>query len=302
MNLQLIALQGKDDTQLEFNFSGKNVLITGGSIGLGFETAKLFVRNGADVIICSRNINELESAASKLSGEKINSSQQIRFMKADVGNTGDIDSLFAYSGTPDVLVTCAGLYGPIGAIENNSWDEWEYTLRVNLFGTVYCIRKAVSLWKSEHRKGKIVCLSGGGATKGMPNFSSYAASKSAVVRTVETIALENKDSGIYINAVAPGALNTRMLDQALNAGQEAAGSDTYRKLIAQKENGGASIENAAELIAYLASDMSDGITGKLISAVWDDWKEFHEHKKFLENPEIYTLRRIIPDSLKEERL
>lgn len=288
--------------QLEFSFTGKNVLITGGSIGLGFETAKLFVRNGANVIICSRNIKELETAAAKLSDEKINSSQQIRFTKADVGNISEIDSLFAFSGTPDILVTCAGLYGPIGKIENNSWDEWEYTIRVNLLGTVYCIRKAVSLWKNENRKGKIVCLSGGGATKGMPNFSSYAASKSAVVRTVETIALENKDYGIYINAVAPGALNTRMLDQALNAGQEAAGSDTYKKLITQKENGGASIQNAAELIAYLASDMSDGITGKLISAVWDDWKEFHEHKKFLDNPEIYTLRRIIPDSLKEEKL
>lgn len=288
--------------QLEFSFTGKNVLITGGSIGLGFETAKLFVRNGANVIICSRNIKELETAAAKLSDEKINSSQQIRFTKADVGNISEIDSLFAFSGTPDILVTCAGLYGPIGKIENNSWDEWEYTIRVNLLGTVYCIRKAVSLWKNENRKGKIVCLSGGGATKGMPNFSSYAASKSAVVRTVETIALENKDYGIYINAVAPGALNTRMLDQALNAGQEAAGSDTYKKLITQKENGGASIQNAAELIAYLASDMSDGITGKLISAVWDDWKEFHEHKKFLDNPEIYTLRRIIPESLKEEKL
>ena len=287
---------------MKFDFNGKNVLITGGSTGLGFETAKLFVSNGANVIICSRNVKELEAASSKLSEEKINQSQQIRFTKADVGNISEIDSLFAFSGTPDVLVTCAGIYGPIGRIENNSWDEWEYTLRVNLFGTVYCIRKAVSLWKNENRGGKIVCLSGGGATKGMPNFSSYAASKSAVVRTVETIALENKDSGIYINAVAPGALNTRMLDQALNAGQESTGSDTYRKLITQKENGGASVQNAAELIAYLASDISDGITGKLISAVWDDWKEFHEHKKFLENPEIYTLRRIIPESLKEERL
>ncbi len=282
---------------MDFNFSGKNVLITGGSTGLGFETAKLFVNNGADITICSRNIDGIEAAASKLSCEKINQSQQIRFKKVDVGNPCEIDSLFGYSGIPDVLVTCAGVYGPIGTIENNSWDEWEYAIRVNLIGTVYCIRKAVSLWKGANRGGKIICLSGGGATKGMPNFSSYAASKSAVVRTVETIALENKGTGIYINAIAPGALNTRMLDEALNAGEKAAGSDMYRKFIAQKENGGASIHNAAELIAYLASDISDGITGKLISAVWDDWKTFHEHKAFLENPEIYTLRRTTPDSL-----
>ena len=90
---------------MQFDFNGKNVLITGGSTGLGFETAKLFVSNGANVIICSRNVKELEAASSKLSEEKINQSQQIRFTKADVGNISEIDSLFAFSGTPDVLIT-----------------------------------------------------------------------------------------------------------------------------------------------------------------------------------------------------
>ena len=81
---------------MQFDFNGKNVLITGGSTGLGFETAKLFVSNGANVIICSRNVKELEAASSKLSEEKINQSQQIRFTKADVGNISEIDSLFAF--------------------------------------------------------------------------------------------------------------------------------------------------------------------------------------------------------------
>ena len=268
-------------------------------MGLGFETAKYFVSNGADIIICSRNINELEESAKKLSDRKINQSQSIKFLKIDVANTNEIDSLFEYSRTPDVLVTCAGVYGPIGKLENNSWDEWDYAVRVNLIGTVYCVRKVISIWKNQNRGGKIICLSGGGATKGMPNFSSYAATKSAVVRTVETLALENIDSGIYINAVAPGALNTRMLDQALNAGGESTGAETYKKLLQQKENGGASIKNAAELIGYLASDISDGITGKLISAVWDDWKNFHENKNLFAHPEIFTLRRITPDLIKE---
>ena len=142
--------------KLKFDFTGENIIITGGSIGLGFETANYFVSNGADIIICSRNINELEESAKKLSDRKINLSQSIKFLKIDVANTNEIDSLFEYSGTPDILVTCAGIYGPIGKLEDNSWDEWEYTVRVNLIGTVYCVRKVISIWKNAARSATTI--------------------------------------------------------------------------------------------------------------------------------------------------
>jgi len=142
--------------------------------------------------------------------------------------------------------------------------------------------------------GKIIQLSGGGATAPMPRVSAYAASKAAVVRFAETLALELAAHKIDVNCVAPGALNTKMLDEILAAGPQTVGDDLYKRLVKQKESGGASLENAAALAVFLAAHDSDGITGRLISAVWDPWRDLPSHRDELVGSDIYTLRRIIP--------
>ena len=172
------------------------------------------------------------------------------------------------------------------------WDEWRNAIEVNLLGTVYTCRRAVP----EFRKrgyGKIVNLSGGGATSPMPRLSAYAASKAAVVRFTETLAGEVKDASIDVNALAPGALNTAMLDEILAAGPEKVG-DYYQRALKQKESGGASVERAADLCVHLLSAETDGITGKLISAVWDPWHRLAEFRQPLAASDVYTLRRIVP--------
>jgi NAD(P)-dependent dehydrogenase (short-subunit alcohol dehydrogenase family) len=128
----------------------------------------------------------------------------------------------------------------------------------------------------------------------MPMLSAYAASKAAVVRFAETLAGEVLADGIDVNAVAPGALNTRMLDELLDAGPEAVGEARYAQALAQRDDGGASVERAAELAAYFGSRASDGISGRLVSAVWDPWEELGERAGDLAGTDIYTLRRIIP--------
>jgi len=125
-------------------------------------------------------------------------------------------------------------------------------------------------------------------------MSAYASSKAAIVRFTETIALELKQYNIDVNAIAPGAMNTRLLDDVLQNGKGKVTGDYYDKLLKQKEIGGTPLSMGAELCVYLASDESDGITGKLISAVWDDWKNLHKHLKELDS-DLYTLRRIIPE-------
>ena len=110
----------------------------------------------------------------------------------------------------------------------------------------------------------------------------------------ETIAEELRDFNIDVNMVAPGALNTRLLDEVLVAGPEKVGKDFYNNSIKQKEQGGSPPEQGAALCVYLASEQSNGITGKLISAVWDPWETLHEKIAELENSDIYTLRRIVP--------
>ena len=111
----------------------------------------------------------------------------------------------------------AGVYGPMGSIDTIDWDEWVQAIAINLNGLVYCCRKAVEAFKP-NRYGKIINLSGGGATNPLPGISAYAASKAAVVRFTETLALEVKEFGIDVNAVAPGALATRLTDRAGRGG------------------------------------------------------------------------------------
>jgi NAD(P)-dependent dehydrogenase (short-subunit alcohol dehydrogenase family) len=142
--------------------------------------------------------------------------------------------------------------------------------------------------------GKIIALSGGGATQPLPHLSAYAAAKAGVVRFAETLAEELKGSGIDVNSVAPGALNTRLLDEVLVAGPERVGNSFYERALRQRQEGGTPLEKGAELIAFLASAESDGITGRLLSAVWDDWSALPDQRERLSQSDVYTLRRIVP--------
>jgi NAD(P)-dependent dehydrogenase (short-subunit alcohol dehydrogenase family) len=144
-----------------------------------------------------------------------------------------------------------------------------------------------------NKYGKIVQLSGGGATNPLPRITAYAASKAAIVRFAESLAEEVAGDGIDVNAIAPGALNTRLLDEVLEAGPERVGESFYARSLKQKNEGGAPLERGAELAVFLASAASDGITGKLLSAIWDPWEELPAHREELQK-DIYTLRRIVP--------
>ena len=197
-------------------------------------------------------------------------------------------------GSIDILVANAGIYGPKGPIDEINWDEWSHAIDVNLKGTVFTCRAVLPFMK-QNKQGKIIVLSGGGATKPMPYLSAYATSKAAVVRFAETLSEELKSFNIDVNTIAPGALNTRLLEEILEAGPEKVGNTFYQQSLKQKETGGASLQMGVDLCVYLASGESNGITGKLISAVWDSWKEFKNYIHELQNTDIYTLRRIVPE-------
>jgi NAD(P)-dependent dehydrogenase (short-subunit alcohol dehydrogenase family) len=192
-----------------------------------------------------------------------------------------------------ILVNNAGVYGPKGPIEDVDWDEWVQAIEINLLGSILTARALLPHFRAHHY-GKIIQLSGGGATAPLPFISAYAASKAGIVRFMETLAEEVKPDGIDVNCIAPGALNTRLLDEVLEAGPEKVGRSFYERSVKQKSEGGAPLERGAELAVFLASAQSDGITGKLISAVWDPWEHFSDHLEDLKNSDIYTLRRIVP--------
>ncbi|MCY3024376.1 MAG: SDR family NAD(P)-dependent oxidoreductase [Planctomycetota bacterium] len=283
---------------------GKRAIITGASQGFGLAVARAFVAEGASVAICARAAaqlrqaqGELEKAAGAQAGSLHHNQARVVAVPADISRSGDVDRLVQKTleglGGLEILVCNAGVYGPKGAIEQVDWNEWAQAISINLLGTVLCCRAAVPLLKKQ-KHGKIVLLSGGGATKPMPMLSAYAASKAGVVRFGETLAEETRAFGIDVNSVAPGALNTRLLDEVLAAGPEKVGRKFHEQSVKQKAQGGTPLERGAALCVYLASSASDGITGKLISAVWDPWETLQEHVAELQESDIYTLRRIVP--------
>lgn len=273
---------------------GKNAIITGGNQGLGFEIAKKFILGGANVMICARDYDLLQRALEDLLPHK-SPKQVIAIHKTNVASPSEVNELIESSlsemGSIEILVNNAGIYGPMGDIEKNNWEDWVNTIEVNLFGSVLMCRGVLPFFKQKNY-GKVIQISGGGATNPMPRLSAYAASKAAVIRFMESFAEEVKDFGIDVNAIAPGALNTRLLGEVLEAGPEYVGPDLYEKSLKQKESGGNSFEPATDLALFLASDKSNGISGKLISAIWDNWHNFPEHQSELSVSDIYTLRRI----------
>jgi 3-oxoacyl-[acyl-carrier protein] reductase len=274
----------------------KKTVITGGSRGLGREIAVHFLKEGASVALCSRNEQELETAIDALRVYAIEP-ETICGLYADVSDYLSVKKFTEFVtekfGTIDCLVNNAGIYGPKGNIDEIDLEKWVHAFEINVMGVIYMCREAIPYMK-KNAGGKIINLSGGGATAPLPGISAYAATKTAVVRLTETIALENKEHNIFINAIAPGALNTGMLDEMLREGKGNVPAEFYEKALKQKESGGTPLSKAAELCVYLASDESNGVTGKLISAVWDDWSHLHEHSEELDS-DIYTLRRIVSD-------
>ena len=148
------------------------------------------------------------------------------------------------------------------------------------------------------RRAKAICFSGGGATKPRANFSAYGAAKTGVVRLVETIAEEERNRALDINAIAPGAINTRLTDEILALGPQVVGESEYASALKQKSAGGAPIEKVLGLIDWLLSPASDGISGRLLSAQWDNWSGLAAQRKTLAQSDLYTLRRITPDDKK----
>ena len=274
---------------------GKVAIVTGASQGFGLAVARQFVVEGASVAICARDAILLEEVCLELAKATTQGEQKVVSFAVDVSKKDEVEDFVQQVvqdlGRVDILVNNAGVYGPMGEIETIDWNEWVQAIEINLFGSILMSRAVLPYLKGQ-RSGKIIQLSGGGATNPMPRLSAYAVSKAGIVRFVETLAEEVREFGIDVNAIAPGALNTRLLEEVLQAGPEKVGEGFYQKSLQQKESGGASLEIGVGLAVFLGSSASDGITGKLISALWDNWSEWPQHLEELQQSDVYALRRI----------
>jgi NAD(P)-dependent dehydrogenase (short-subunit alcohol dehydrogenase family) len=282
-------------TEIAEALSGCTALVTGGTRGLGLEIARAYIDAGvAGICVCGRDFDAIELAVAEL-GERAAPEQRVLGEMADVSAPGDVrrlvDRVIADLDGLTILVCNAGVYGPKGSIAEVDWREWTRAIEINLFGSVLPARAVVPHF-AERGYGKIIQLSGGGATSPLPRLSAYAASKAAVVRFAETLAWELREHGVDVNAIAPGALNTRLLGEVLAAGPERVGTDFHSRALAQRDQGGVPLRLGAELAVFLGSSASDGITGKLISAQWDPWRDPEYRARLVEREDLATLRRI----------
>ena len=271
---------------------GRVAIVTGSGRGIGKAIAVGFAREGANLVVVARTFSEVLETAKEieaLGGEALP-------LKVDVSSRSGVETMVHKAlekfGRIDILVNNAGMLGPLGPLYENDVDEWIKTINVNLIGTFLCCRAVLPVMIKQ-RKGKIINLSGGGAAYPKPFFSAYAVSKAAIVRLTETLAEEVKEYNIQVNAIAPGPVKTRMQEQVVKAGEKA-GLKALEEAKEVLKTGGANPKHAVELAVFLASEESNGLTGRLISALWDDWQNLKREDTIKEvmAKGLYTLRRI----------
>jgi NAD(P)-dependent dehydrogenase (short-subunit alcohol dehydrogenase family) len=267
----------------------KTCLIVGASGTIGCAVAEKFYREGARVAVTFHSRKK-----QAFSGSLPSRDRRVASFRLDVCRQKDIRLVVAQVerrfGPINILVNCSGVLGPIGATHQIAVDHWLRTVEINLIGSFYLVRAVLPSMLALGR-GKIIQFSGGGAAYGRPFFTAYATSKAAVVRFTESLAAELRGTNIETNAIAPGPVKSRMWDD-LRASGATGGAGALEDLKKMDSTGGVPAARAAALALFLASDRSNGLTGRLISAVHDKWEDLGPRIQGMASTDAWTLRRV----------
>ncbi len=230
----------------------KTVLITGGSRGIGKSAAQLFYKNGYNVVI---NYNNSEKEALELS-QKLSGSLAV---KCDISNENDVKEMLqkviAHFGKIDVVINNAGVSFSKLVTETTIAD-WESLFGVNVTGT-FLVSKYAAEHMIKNHSGKIINVSSIWGVSGASCEACYSASKGAVISFTKALAKELGPSGITVNAVAPGFIDTDMNKNISPEDREAFREETPLGKIGTPED-------VSNLLLFLASDGADFITGQVI--------------------------------------
>jgi NAD(P)-dependent dehydrogenase (short-subunit alcohol dehydrogenase family) len=256
----------------------KRALITGGSRGIGFAVAEALAARGYELVLVARDPDALERAVAGLPGSG-HTARAFDVSDERAWATLELDELHG-------LVCAAAVLEPIGTLGEYDLGAFRRTLEVNVCGTLFAIDRCLKPLRAGG--GAVVTFSGGGGTGPMPRYDAYAASKAAVVRLSENLAIAL--SPLPVNCVAPGFIATGIHEATLAAGPDRAGAAYYERTRRELRDGGVPVGEAAELVCTLLEDPR--FTGKLISAQWDPWREPSFRERLAADSGLGTLRRI----------
>jgi NAD(P)-dependent dehydrogenase (short-subunit alcohol dehydrogenase family) len=266
-------------------------LITGAGRGIGRAIALAYAQEGASLALAARTRRDLEQTAREAQGL----GAMTCIVPVDIADPAQVEDLVCQTvarfGTIDILVNNAGMTGPVGPLQATDVAAWIQTIQVNLIGTYLCCRAVLPVMQRQNR-GKIINLSGAGATSAWRHLSAYGTSKVAVVRLTETLALELAGSNIQVNALGPGSIHTPLWEDLRDKAQAAGDAPLYALGQRVTSGGGASLERATALAVFLASEASGALSGRLISAVTDDIPNLPAQIQRIMASDAFTLRRV----------
>ena len=267
---------------------GKVAIITGAGKGIGRGIARAYASEGAKLVLVSRTLAHVEDAANeaRVAGAEASA------IAVDVASPDDVRRMVEHTlerfSRVDVLVNNAAILGPVGPLHMNDAEHWAQAININVTGLMLCCH-AVLPHMIGQGGGKIINLSGAGVTRASETISAYGTSKAAVVRFTETLALEMLPHNVAVNALGPGQIDTDLLDPM--ASEDSLIEPAMGAMVRRTKSGrGAPLEEAAALAVWLASDASDGLSGRLISATRDDWRELGPRIPQIMASDLYTLR------------
>lgn len=238
---------------------GKTVLITGGGTGLGADMAARFAAGGARVWVSGRTAATLEQVAGQHG--------DIHMVEADVTDETSVAAMFDFIDTPDIVIANAGASSS-GPMVRTELSEWESMLAVNLTGVFLTFREGLRRMKGSHW-GRLIAVASTAGLKGYPYVAPYAAAKHGVIGLVKSLALETAKSGVTVNALCPGFLDTEMTVRSIDnimvkTGMSA--EDAHASLARMSpQNRLIKPEEVSAAAFWLCGMGSEGITGQAIS-------------------------------------
>lgn len=270
--------------------SNSKVYVSGATGHLGGLVSKALAESGHSLVLGGQNREKLIQLQKVLTSSnphiEINLVQcglDIPSQWNDAANEIWLNGIEAY-------VNCSGVQGSIKPSLDLSTKELEHVMNVNLFSSIFFTNFFVNQLSLD-RKFKIIHFSGGGGAASRRFFMAYSLSKTALARFVENFSLESQHLNLSINSVSPGIMPSKMQREILDSGlsKESMEVQNASKIFNQKQT---KEPRVLDLVRFLLSDQSDGISGKLVSAEWDNWEAWPENIEELKSSDIYTLRRI----------